>query len=119
MFADDWRVGDRMFAPWEPQWLYPGTILCIDREVAFIRFDDDDRAIIPLTEIKSVSIRVGGEVQCRRDREVKTYWPAEVLAVTDDEIRVRYDDGDEDRVPISHCRIAARPVIGYYPNWGD
>jgi hypothetical protein len=44
---NDWQVGDWVFAPWEPHWLYPGTILCIDEEVAFLCFDVGDCAILP------------------------------------------------------------------------
>jgi hypothetical protein len=106
----DWQVGDTVFAPWEPQWLYPGTILCIDDDIAFIRFDDGDRALIPLTYLRSVAIRRGNPVFCRREREEKRYYPATVQGVTDEGIRVRYvEDNEEDLVPISHCRILASP----------
>jgi hypothetical protein len=107
---NDWQVGDRVFAPWEPHWLYPGTILCIDEEVAFLRFDDGDRAILPLFALQSVAIRPGGQVFCRRDRDENRYDPATVLGVTDDGLRVRYaEDKSEDLVPLSYCRLLAPP----------
>lgn len=104
--VSDWRSGDRVFAPWEEEWLYPGTVLCIDEEVAFIRFDDGDRAIIPLEMLQSVGIQIGDQVFCRRDREILYYHPARVLAVTDDGLRVRYtSDGAGDVVPLGYCRL--------------
>jgi hypothetical protein len=109
----DWRVGDRVFAPWELQWLYSGTILCLDRDeergdVAFIKFDDGDRALMPVSVLKTVAIRRGDQAFCRRDRDVKMYFPALVLGFTDDGLRVRYfDDHSEDLVPVSHCRLLA------------
>jgi hypothetical protein len=102
----DWQVDDQVFAPWELEWLYPGVILCIDDEVAFIRFDDGDRAIMPLGALRDVAIRRGSPVFCRREREEKRYYPATVLGVTDEGLRVRYaEDDEEDLVPVSHCRL--------------
>ena len=107
--VSDWRAGDRVFAPWEEEWLYPGTVLFIDEDVAFVRFDDGDRGIIPLAELRSVGIRVGDEVFCRRDREVLDYHAARVVAVSDDGLNVRYAaDGARDVVPIGYCRLRAQ-----------
>ena len=106
--TSDWRVGDRVFAPWEREWLYPGTVLFIDDDVAFVRFDDGDRGIIPLAHLHSVGIHVGDAVFCRRERELLYYHAARVVGVTDDGLRVRYaEDGAGDVVPISFCRLAA------------
>ena len=105
----DWQVGDRVFAPWEVEWLYPGTVLFIDEDVAFVRFDDGDRGIIALDELRSVGIQLGDEVFCRREREILYYHPARVLAVSDEGLKVRYlEDGASDLVPISFCRLPAR-----------
>ena len=105
----EWQNGDRVFAPWEHELLYPGTVLFIDEDVAFVRFDDGDRAIIPLDELRSVGIQIGNEVFCRRERDVLYYHTARVLGVSDDGLKVRYmEDGATDLVPISFCRLPAR-----------
>jgi hypothetical protein len=101
----EWQDGDRVLAPWEPQWLYPGTIRCIDEDVAFIKFDDGDRAIVPLAELRPVALSRGDIVHCRRDRALRQYFPARVLDVHDEDLHVQYEDGDEDFTMVGFVRV--------------
>ncbi len=105
----DWDVGDRVFAPWERQWLYPGRVLYIDYDedagsVAFVKFDDGDRAILPLSALRSVAIRPGSLVFAQID--TPRYKPAIVLGVSDDGLRLRFTDDNREAVaPIERCRL--------------
>ncbi len=105
MALTDWSQGERILAPWEQEWLYPGVIRCIDEDIAFIRFDDGDRALIPLTELSPIAIRPGTVIQCRRDRAELRYEPATVLDVEGEELRVRYSDDEEDALAVSYVRV--------------
>lgn len=107
----DWQVGDRAFAPWDSPWLYPGTLLYVDKDedagdVAFIKFDDGDRAVIPLSELKSVAIRPGRLVFCKPEPDDRRYLPAIVLGLRDDGLRVRFTEDDaEAMVSIRDSRL--------------
>jgi hypothetical protein len=107
----EWQVGDRVFAPWEMQWLYPATILYIDRDeeigdVAFIKFDDRDRGVLPLSALQSVAIRPGNLVFAKTRPESLRYLPAIVLGVSDDGLRVRFTDNNHEGViPLHDCRL--------------
>src|SRR5262245_61765853 len=107
----EWQAGDRVFAPWEMQWLYPATILYIDRDeeigdVAFIKFDDRYRAVMPLSDLQSVAILPGSLVFAKTKRESLRYLPAIVLGVSDDGLRVRFtDNNNEGIVPLHDCRL--------------
>src|SRR6476646_4959541 len=41
--ASPWTIGDRVLAPWDYPWLYPGTVETLDRDRLWIAFDDGDR----------------------------------------------------------------------------
>lgn len=101
----DWEEGDRVLAPWEQEWLYPGTIRCIDDDVAFIRFDDGDRGLLPLTALQAIHIRVGARVFVRPDEGPLQYSPARVVSTDGEDLCVRYEDGTEEDTTIGCVRI--------------
>lgn len=104
-----WEEGARVFAPWEPEWLYPGTIRCIDENVAFIRFDDGDRALRDLSDLEPARIEKGVTLYSRRDREERMYYPATVLRVKGEDLEVQYDeDNFEEWTTVSFVRLRRR-----------
>ena len=42
-----WAAGDRVLAPWEPHWLYPGTVGEVRDGSSFVYFDDGGRGWVP------------------------------------------------------------------------
>src|SRR5947209_19701088 len=50
-----WKVGARVLAPWEPMFLYVGTIREIDKIKALIQFDDGDAGWVYVEQIGAVS----------------------------------------------------------------
>jgi hypothetical protein len=101
----DWTEGARVLTFWEEEWLYPGVIRCIDDDVAFIKFDDGDRALRLLDDLEPVHIQRGDVVHGRRDKSEKRYYPATVLAVEGEEIELRYEDGLKQRTTVSYLRF--------------
>jgi hypothetical protein len=110
-----WEEGDRVLAPWEPDWLYPGTIRCIDDDVAFIKFDDGDRRLAPLNELQSIEIKEGTRVFSRVNQGAKMYYPAKVIECLGEDIQVRFDDGREERTTISYIRVPRKK--GRFEAW--
>jgi DUF971 family protein len=103
--------GDRVFAPWEREWLYPATVTDTDEdeELAAVEFDDGDEGRASFVLLRPIQLGPGEFVAARRDREVKRYVPATVLGVDGDEVRVEYEDGKRDRMEVEYIRV---PVAG-------
>lgn len=107
----DWQVGDRVFAPWEEMWLYPATIVYIDRDdelgdAALVKYDDRDRAFLPIELLQSVAIRPGSLIFAKANPESLAYRPAVVLGVSDDGMRLRFTETNrEGTVPLHDCRL--------------
>jgi hypothetical protein len=104
--------GDRVFAPWEREWLYPGTVTEVDDddEVAGVEFDDGDFGPAPVLALRPIALDPGAFVAARRDRDVKRYAPATVLAVSGETVRVEYEDGETDTLEVEFLRV---PVVGH------
>ncbi len=101
-----WRPGDRVLAPWEPDFLYPGTVVYVGKRGLVIEYDDGDEGYVPESTLRPLQIQVGSQVQVRRDPDVNRYYWAEVLAVDGEIIRVRYSEDDsEETLPVGRIRI--------------
>lgn len=101
-----WKVGDRVLAPWEPDFLYPGTIAYVGRNGLVIEYDDGDEGYVPESTVRPLQVQVGSQVQIRRDPDVNRYYWGEILAVYDSEVKVRYSEDDsEETLPIGRIRI--------------
>lgn len=105
MTPTTWRAGDRVLAPWEAAWLYPGTIKSLRGQGAFIEFDDGDMSEIPVASLMKLELAVGQRVQGRWKQGPKEYAPAMVTHVDGTRIQVRYDDGRTETTTISFLRI--------------
>jgi hypothetical protein len=103
--------GDRVLAPWEPQWLYAGTVIDTDddEELAAVEFDDGDAARASFVLLRPIELRPGELVCARRDRDEKRYFPATVLSIDGEEVRVEYEDGERDSMGVEYIRV---PVAG-------
>src|SRR5437868_1221937 len=62
----DWRAGDRVLAPWEPDFVYAGRIAEIKQEEALVEFEDGDAGWVSLHEVRPVAVRRGQKVMCRK-----------------------------------------------------
>lgn len=107
--SNSWEEGDRVLAPWESDWCYPGVIRCLDGDVAFIKFDDGDRALVFVEDLEPLAIRVGALVFCRSEHGPKVYYPAKVKEVIGEELEICYEDGREERTPVSCVRVERYP----------
>ena len=109
--APRFEPGDRVFAPWEREWLYPGTVITTDddEELAAVEFDDGDAGRASFVLLRPIALGPGEFVAARRNRDEKRYVPATVLAADGETVRVEYEDGRRDRMEVAYLRV---PVAG-------
>jgi hypothetical protein len=101
----EWKPGDRVLAPWEPMFLYVGTIKSIEGIRALIEFDDGDSGWVYVEDIRKVSVELGQRVLSRRKMGA-LFYPGEVAQLHgDDEVLVRFEEGDEEWTRIAALRI--------------
>jgi hypothetical protein len=107
--APNWREGDAVLAPWEPMFLYPGRIRQIladeaKGDQALIAFDDGGEGWVYLYSLCPYEIKNGQEVEVRR-RNGTQYFAGEIVEVGDEDVRVRYGEGDVEWAPIFTIRV--------------
>ncbi|MBM3993485.1 MAG: hypothetical protein FJ303_04950 [Planctomycetes bacterium] len=105
----DWQEGDRVLAPWEPMFLYPGIIRQIRIDDArgdqtLIDYDDGGQGWVFAYSLCTFEFRVGEQVQHRRDGG-NQFHPAEVVEVRDGFLRIRYDDGTTELASLTALRF--------------
>jgi hypothetical protein len=99
-----WEVGDRVFAPWEPQFLYAGAIQEIVGEQAHIVFDDGDQGWARLEDLQPLDVWPGLEVLSRR-KMGHLFSPAVVEEAHDQSVRIRFDSGEQEWTTVAALRL--------------
>lgn len=105
----EWQEGDRVLAPWEPMFLYAGTIKQIriddaSGDKALIEFDDGDAGWVYMFSLCTLQVRRGQRILCRR-RMGPTFGAAEVLEVRGEEAHVQFDEGGKEWTTVAAFRI--------------
>jgi hypothetical protein len=104
--ASRWVEGDRVLAPWEPEFFYPATVRAVGKRGIMVEYDDGDEGLVPASSLRPIQIEVGAVVQARRVRHIKRYEWAEIIDVRGEHVRLRYhEDQGEDDMPIQYIRI--------------
>jgi hypothetical protein len=96
--------GDRVLAPWEPQWLYPGTVGAVQGQQVYMIFDDGDRGWVPLAAVRLLNVRIGSRVYGRWQGG-RFYYAGTVTQVQGNLIFIQYDDGDQEWTTVSLVRV--------------
>ena len=63
--------GERVLAPWEPEFLYPATVCFVGKRGVMVQYDDGDEGLVPEQEVRPIRIEIGATVQARRNRNVE------------------------------------------------
>ena len=117
----DWQEGDRVFAPWEPRFMFAGVIKQIriddDRgDQARIEFDDGREGWVNVSALFPLAVQVGQLVESRRYQG--DYKSGQILEVSGSEVNILYDDGGTGWAPIASLCVpcaangpGARPVV--------
>jgi hypothetical protein len=90
-----WQQGDRVLAPWEPDFLYVGKIAQINGNQALIAFDDGDAGWVLLDQIRPLVVKEGQKVLSRRKLGPQ-FFPAEILEVRGEAVHVMFQDNQRD-----------------------
>src|SRR5947209_5423525 len=84
-----WQPGDRVLAPWEPTFLYAGTLERVEGRRALVRFDDGDAGWVELSFIEPLALQAGQRVMSRR-RMGPHFFPGEVREVEGENVDVEF-----------------------------
>ncbi|GIW80890.1 MAG: hypothetical protein KatS3mg105_2697 [Gemmatales bacterium] len=99
-----WQRGDRVFAPWEPEFLYPGTVQSANDEFVVVAFDDGDQIELPMGSAVALELSAGDLVFSRYQGGAE-YLPAVIRERNGDELLVEYEDGETEWTTLSLIRL--------------
>jgi hypothetical protein len=89
--SSPWHQGDRVLAPWEPHFLYAGTIAMIEGQQVLIEFDDGDSGWVQLGQLRPLTVKEGQEVLVRRSGGQGFYFHGTVIRVRDQDVCLHFD----------------------------
>jgi hypothetical protein len=88
-----WKEGQRAFAYWdEDEYFYPATIVSIEDEDIYIRFDTGEEEWTTAEYLEEYAAETGEEVECKFSQN-DLYYNAVVLEADGERIQVKYEDG--------------------------
>jgi hypothetical protein len=102
-------MGDRVLAPWEPTFLYAGTLDPVHAARALIQFDDGDCGWVDLAHLRPLTLRPGQRVMSRR-RMGPHFFPDQIRSVHGEKVDVEFDDGKAERTTVAALRIPCAPL---------
>jgi len=105
----NWRIGDRVLAPWEPTFLYAGTLQEISGPNALIQFDDGDSGWVALARVLPLALRAGQPVMSRR-RMGPRFFPGEIREIHGEDVVIDFEDGKEEETTVASLRIPCEPA---------
>jgi hypothetical protein len=103
-----WRKGDRVLAPWEPTYLYAGTLDQVSAGRALIQFDDGDAGWVDLAFVQPLALERGQRVMSRR-RMGPHFFPGEIYEIDGENVHIEFDDGKEEHTTVASLRIPCQP----------
>lgn len=88
-----WNEGDRAFAFWdEDEYFYPATVLKIEGEDIYIRFDSGEEEWTDPDYLDDYLAEAGEEIECKSAQD-GMYYNVIVTDVDGDRVQVEYEDG--------------------------
>ena len=102
---DYWTEGNRAFAFWdEDEYFYPATIIALDGEDIFIRFDTGEEEWTIADYLEDFIVEVDDEVECKSTQD-NLYYDVTVLDVDGDRVEVEYEDETSEWSTLSRLRF--------------
>ena len=99
-----WQAGDRVLAPWEPEWLYPATVQQTNADSVQVAYDDGDSSWLNVAALRPLDIEKGSRVCGWWNGP---YYPGTVTERDGNRVHIAYDDGDNEWTDLSYIRVAA------------
>jgi hypothetical protein len=107
--AINWHVGDRVLAPWEPVFLYVGTIVEMDETRARVEFEDGDSGWVLCEQLRPFALPLRQKLLARKPRQF-FYFPAEVTEIDGDDVRVHFETGESEWLDVADLRFPCQPI---------
>ncbi len=100
-----WDVGDRVFAYWDDDdYFYPATILSIEEEDIYIRFDTGEEEWTQADYLEEYAVSADEEVECKSARDDQ-YYDVTVRSADGDQVEVEFDDGSIEWTTLNRIRF--------------
>ncbi len=100
-----WTEGNRAFAFWdEDEYFYPATIVTIEGEDIFIRFDTGEEEWTDADYLEEFLVEVDDEVECKSAKD-NLYYDVIVLDVDGERVEVEYEDETTEWATLSRLRF--------------
>lgn len=100
-----WTEGNRAFAYWdEDEYFYPATILNIEGNDIFIRFDTGEEEWTDADYLEAFLVEVDDQVECKSARD-DLYYDVIVLDVDGDRVEVEFEDESTEWTTLSRLRF--------------
>lgn len=100
-----WNEGDRAFAYWdEDEYFYPATIITIDGEDIYIRFDTGEEEWTNVNYLEEFAVEVDEEVECKSAQD-DLYYDVIILDVDGERVEVEYADETTEWTMLNRIRF--------------
>ncbi len=100
-----WTEGNRAFAFWdEDEYFYPATIITIEGDDIFIRFDTGEEEWTDADYLEEFQVEVDEEVECKSAQD-NLYYDVIVLSVDGERVEVEYEDETTEWTTLSRLRF--------------
>ncbi len=102
---DFWTIGSRAFAYWdEDEYFYPATIVTIDGDDIFVRFDTGEEEWTDAEYLEEFIVEVDDEVECKSTQD-NLYYDVTILDIDGDRVEVGYEDDTTEWSSLSRLRF--------------
>jgi len=102
---DYWTEGNRAFAFWdEDEYFYPATIVTIDGDDIFVRFDTGEEEWTNADYLEEFIVEVDDQVECKSAQD-NLFYDVVVLDVDGDRVEVEYEDETSEWSTLSRLRF--------------
>jgi hypothetical protein len=100
-----WTEGNRAFAFWdEDEYFYPATIITIEGDDIFIRFDTGEEEWTDAEYLEKFQVEADEEVECKFAQD-NLYYDVIVLNVDGELVEVEYEDETTEWTTLSRLRF--------------
>ena len=100
-----WDIGDRVFAYWDDDdYFYPATILSIEEEDIYIRFDTGEEEWTQDEYLEEYAVAEDEEVECKAAKDDQ-YYDVTVRSADGDRVEVEFSDGSTEWTVLNRIRF--------------
>jgi hypothetical protein len=100
----NFQEGDRVLAPFEDGYIYPGVVLSVDSDRTLIHFLDGTQGWVPTEQLRALEFEPGQRVEARWQAG-QAYFPGSVSECQGDKLHIHYDDGDREWTLVRLVRL--------------